>query len=560
MVAKNIITVFNIIKEGLDFMSMFGDYKAYKRYEPAYANWKQSRDIMDAKRLEYLKQNPQEYNPEDVQRGKTLLRAIDIMDEYSQKRAEDTEVATESAVGWGTDLAVLAGGALGYSLSKFKGVQKFLGKFTGKGKSAEGIASLLSTGLGAVFGMVAAFPLYAWASKIEVSASRRGRFEAMRKDLKSPNGFAVLTPEQIQQAKIISQNIQIPKEKDSLLDFGSGFKSIRDMIKENEIYKAQRREFEAKLEDEKVHLNDKMSPEEVEKAQKDQQLLTKLVEKIDIASQDYAENVELLTGTATVGLVALGSLFSALLGKVLNALKIKSASKISSISWIASFLSPIVLSIFAAQVQKEAARVGRYKAKMELLKNPEQLVYVSDENANKISGVSPNTKGKTSMIQFIKDIWKNTGEYNKYKKTSAIEEKRFYKALEYIKLSPEQLKDAETLQKNTFMTFNKVDENSQKFAESIEALGNAINMPVMLISTLAGGLIASKSLNKILSNTKVSKLEQFAGISKFASIMLLSCIPGILLNAYITKEQKQASRIADMLAINELSDYRQFRG
>ena len=245
--------------------------------------------------------------------------------------------------------------------------------------------------------------------------------------------------------------------------------------------------------------------------------------------------------------------------KVLNALKIKSASKISSISWIASFLSPIILSIFAAQIQKEAARIGRYKAKMELLKKPEQLVYVSNENANKTSEFTPNSKGKTSMIQFVKDIWKDTQAYKQYKKNEAPEEKKFYKALEQIKLSPEQLKDAQMLQRNTFKTFNKVDEKSQQYAESIEALGNAVNMPVMLISSSAGLLIAGKKLNKTLSKAKVSKLEQFAGFSKFASIMLLSCIPGVLLNAYITKEQKQASRIADMLAINELSDYRQFR-
>ncbi len=557
--AKNTISMFNIIKEGLNFMSMFGDYKAYKHYEPAYDSWKMGRDIMEAKRLEYLKQNPQEFNLEDVQRGKTLLRAIDIMDEYSQKRAEDTEIATENTVGWGVDLAIFAGGALGCYLSKFEVVQKFLSKFIGKGKSAKDLTSITSSVIGIVVAIMAAFPLYAWASKIEVSASRRGRFEAMRKDLKNPNGFAILTPEQIKQAKIISQNIQIPKEKDSLLDFGSGFKSIKDMIKENEIYKAQRREFEARLEDEKVHLNDKMTSEEVEKAKKDQQLLTKLVEKLDIASQDYAENVELLTGTATVGLMALGSLFSALLSKVLNALKVKSASKIASISWIASFLSPIILSIFAAQIQKEAARVGRYKAKMELLKNPEQLVYVSDENANKISAFTLNTKGKTSMIQFIKDIWKDTQAYKQYKKNEASEEKKFYKALEQIKLSPEQLKDAQMLQRNTFKTFNKVDEKSQQYAESIEALGNAVNIPVMLISSSAGLLLAGKILNKTLSKAKASKLEQIAGLSKSASIMLLSCIPGILLNAYITREQKQASRIADMLAINELSNYRQFR-
>ena len=41
---------------------------------------------------------------------------------------------------------------------------------------------------------------------------------------------------------------------------------------------------------------------------------------------------------------------------------------------------------------------------------------------------------------------------------------------------------------------------------------------------------------------------------------MLAMIPAILLDIYITKEQKNASRVADMLAINELSDYRQFRG
>ena len=40
--------------------------------------------------------------------------------------------------------------------------------------------------------------------------------------------------------------------------------------------------------------------------------------------------------------------------------------------------------------------------------------------------------------------------------------------------------------------------------------------------------------------------------------VMLSSLPSIGVNAYITKEQKKASRVADMLAINELSDYRQF--
>ena len=45
---------------------------------------------------------------------------------------------------------------------------------------------------------------------------------------------------------------------------------------------------------------------------------------------------------------------------------------------------------------------------------------------------------------------------------------------------------------------------------------------------------------------------------KYISTILLSTLPSIGINAYITKEQKKASRIANMLAINEMQDYRNF--
>ncbi len=83
-------------------MSTFGDYKTYKKYEPLYSNWKNQRDMVEAKRAEYLRLNPDKVNQEDLQRGKALIRAIDIMDEYSQKRAENMEIATETAVSYGT--------------------------------------------------------------------------------------------------------------------------------------------------------------------------------------------------------------------------------------------------------------------------------------------------------------------------------------------------------------------------------------------------------------------------------------------------------------------------
>ena len=53
-------------------MSMFGDYKSYKNYEPVYPNWKNKRDKLEAKRMAYLEKHPELINQEDIQRGQVL--------------------------------------------------------------------------------------------------------------------------------------------------------------------------------------------------------------------------------------------------------------------------------------------------------------------------------------------------------------------------------------------------------------------------------------------------------------------------------------------------------
>ena len=70
---------------------MFGDYKAYKKYAPQYAEWKGARDLAEAKRQEFLHLNPKEINKDDIQKSKALLRAIDIMDEFSQNYYDQKE-------------------------------------------------------------------------------------------------------------------------------------------------------------------------------------------------------------------------------------------------------------------------------------------------------------------------------------------------------------------------------------------------------------------------------------------------------------------------------------
>ena len=538
-------------------MSMFGDYSAYKKYEPVYDEWKKQRDVNEAKRIEYLKQNPEAVNPDDIKRGKTLLRAIDIMDEYSQRNAENMEVATESVAGMALTFAMGLGALAGFATSQIKSVNKFLMSILKKmkPKTANIFASMIPSLAGVVFATAAAFPVFALAAKAEIAASKKGRFEAMKNELSDPRAFAVLTDEQMSEvqnkAKEVSKEEIKQKEKKGFME---GLRLMKGTIWESKEYKAQRKEFEDKISAQKEYFDKDFTQEEIEDAKKDQQLLTKLVEKIDIASQDYAENAELGTSALVTSVFAFSSLMDMGLTKLMTAMKVKSASVISAALKVFTIAATLGTSIASASIQKEASRIGRFKIKEHLTKHPESLVYVSDEATGEISDVEIQGYHKPGFFHFMRHVWGDNKRYQQYKKNEANDEKRFYKALEEIEITPEQEKDAKRLQKNTFMTFNKVDHNSQKYSESVEALGQSVAYPISTVLAIVGAAVGTPYLLKGGKNG----FEYIKNMSKYFSIMILSILPSIAINAYITKKQKRASRVADMQAIKELGDYRDF--
>lgn len=538
-------------------MSMFGDYSAYKKYEPFYDEWKKQRDIQEAKRLEYLKSNPDAVNSEDIKRGKTLLRAIDIMDEYSQRNAENMEVATESVSSMAISFAVMGGTLAGFVISRIGRVNKFLMSMLAKMKpqKAQMVAAIIPSLGGVIAATAAAFPIFALAAKAEIAASKKGRFEAMKNELNDPRAFAILTDEQMTEVKSKADEIPVEKVKQKeKKGFMEGMRLMKGTIWESKAYKAQRKEFEDKINAQSKYFDKDFTPEEIEDAKKDQQLLTKLVEKIDIASQDYAENAELGISALITTVFAFSSLMERGLTKLMNAMKIKSALTISTALKVFTFVATLGASIASASITKEASRIGRFKVKDHLSKHPESLVYVSDEKTGEISDVEIEDYHKPGFFNFMRHVWSDNNRYQKYKKNEANDEKRFYKALENIEITPEQEKDAKRLQKNTFMTFNKVDHNSQKYSESVEALGQSVTYPIIQIAFLIGSVIGLP----YIFNIGKGGLQKVKNLYKYFSIIFLSTLPAIIANAYITKKQKRASRVADMLAIQELSDYRNF--
>ena len=240
---------------------------------------------------------------------------------------------------------------------------------------------------------------------------------------------------------------------------------------------------------------------------------------------------------------------------MLKALKIQASNKISVIVKGLSIGAFAIMGIISAQINKQASRVGRYVVKKDLMKNPNNFVYVSDEQANQITDAEIKQTKKQNIFAFLIQALKDNKEFKKYQKTIGKEERKFYKATEMLELSDEQLNDAKRLQKNTFRTFNKIDENSQKFSESIEAFGQAVAYPINTIFSLGAAAFAAPYLFKE-AKTNAQKAANF---TKYMGIVFLSTIPAMFINAYITREQKKASRIADMNAINELNDYRKFK-
>lgn len=550
-------------------MDVINNYKSYQKYLSEYAVWRDQQDLEREKRLEYLKNNPDKINPEDVQRGKILLHAIDVMDEYSQSYAEDMEVATEFATGQVVGLATMGGMLLGAPLAGLKSVKKLAAKISKNVHGAGMIVSMLPSVIGMLVGTAASFPVIIWATKLQVGASRKGRFEAMRTDLKNPAIFSVLTAEQMKKAKNASKSIQLDEKEKKRFDKNSGmginpmdtFKTLKKYYSKGGEYEKQKAEFDNNLkQNEKLFDKVRLSEEQIRSAKRDQQILADMVRRIDVASQDYAENAELATNTLTTLALGTGGLVGWISSKLLKLMKIKGGASAKVIPWVVGVSIPVIMSIYAAKVQKQASRVGRFKVKQEMMNNPASLVYVDDKITDSMNGVKlPPRSEKPNIFKFFIQLVKDNKAYNQYKKTELFEHLKFNKAVENLELSPEQIKDAKALQMNVFKTFNKVDEKSQTYSESVEAMGQMAQQGVSMFGSLAAMGISAAMMLKMLKNMdKITKPSFGSIFIKAFAPFLLVILPVIGIDIYTTKAQKKASRVADMLALKELEDYRHY--
>lgn len=137
-------------------------------------------------------------------------------------------------------------------------------------------------------------------------------------------------------------------------------------------------------------------------------------------------------------------------------------------------ISAIPAALIALKLQKSAARAGRYTAKRELEKDPRNFIGYTEEDFEEVKEVKGEKKTFAQKVKetalFVPTVIKQYYAYDKYKRTEFKDHQLLTEQLQKSEdITSEQLRDAKNLQRKLFNTFEKVDDNSQLYSESMEA-------------------------------------------------------------------------------------------
>ena len=216
-------------------------------------------------------------------------------------------------------------------------------------------------------------------------------------------------------------------------------------------------------------------------------------------------------------------------------------------------LTGIAGAIIGLKLQKSAARAGRFTAKRELEKNPENFIGYTKDDYEEVQDVKSTNKKPNKFKEyalFLPNVMKQYWAYSKYKKNEYKEKQALKELLKKQDVTPEQLREAKNLQRKLFNTFEKVDDNSQVYSESMEAateiaqpfiqyggIALAVSPAIYtLVQVVRGKITGAKFVDKIvtkLSNT--TNLMQKKWFKKYLS-HVEDNVAGKLDNIKVTKK------------------------
>lgn len=527
---------------------------SYSTYKKEYSQWREEKDIRAAKRQEYLRRNPDAIKDYDLQRAKILLSAVDMMDKSVTNKSDNIGTYFESLANMGLGYGALGGVTLGYFLKKNKSVKNFIDKFTNKNQASKNIANMVLTATSGILGILAVYPLYSFFTDRQDKINRKRRFDIMEKELKDPKIFVVLDSKQ---KKVFKKNLEKIKAEKTPIQINiikKDLKSIKQISKEIINYNDNQSELKEKYRTDRSFYDKELTDKEIRNAKKDKVLLSVLIREINMRAQTYTEKMDRITNNIITATFALGSLFVLGYESIAKKLKLKHSSFPAGLGILLLTAS----TIFGTWATKRAGEVGRFNARQELTKNPEQLVYISNRKTETIddSEIELEERKNTKSLEFLKNFFRHNKEYKVWKKKTSLSGKDITKAMENIELSPQQIQDGERLRKNMFKTFYKVDKNTQNYSSKIQLANETLKYPITLTLGTIGSIWGLRHLANIRRATNAK--DVLKNTLKYLITTSVFIIPSFFINSYFAKAQKMGARISDMITMKELEDYRFF--
>lgn len=526
------------------------------------------------------------------QYGRTIVDVINTMDQHSIDKSEDASVALDYFL-FPLVLTTMFGG---YGLGSIIGKKIDKTKFGPKLKNVKPFLGLVGV---IIANSILLSPIKIFQAKITKQASRIARFQTRENDLKDSRNFVVYNDEQLQEAKKIAETLPVIKEnrqdkfnKDTFNPIASYSRTKKtfDDLKKDETNYEQWKEKYLKIEEQKKESFKTLNPskEEISKAEKDRDIMLNTIKKVENNALEYYNNMEmalyLVNKVVSVTSLALGTGLTGLITLAVEKSKTLKNNKVANvlkpIPIVLSVIADLIIMAPGNKLIKDAARIGRFKAKQELLKDPQNFIAYDDEQKKTVNiGDVSKEKRKGLFARFkddikaIKQLQNDAKDYKNYMDTEHKEELKLQEALKRVKISEQQNKDAINLQKQAFHSFEKMDEKAQRYTDDTDAAvdsvriisGSAVGLAARLASIfIAGEIITKANEGKVpdglWKTIKVifTKKFPFKGV---LGLLIPYFVPSLVMAPLTIKGvqiKKDAGKIGVMNAMQDLEDPKNF--
>jgi hypothetical protein len=589
-----------------------------------YPQWQAEQTKRRKEREAWLEEHPASESEQQKSQeyARVMVDAINTMDAYAINKSEDVATLSKTASGFvvGAFGIVAELGGLLWSVSKHgkktidgwaRGLMKqnnFIGETARKMgpfvleqvlHQVAMIAPLL------VVSIVATVPVALLTGQFEKQAARVARFQARQNKLYDPKNFVQYTPEQLAIAKANADDEdpgEPPTNKNAnALNPFSGFgilaeatKTAQDLTADNHRYEAWKKNFHAEEEalEAKQEAEKEQPATDAEKRQAvlEQRRLNTIIQAVELQSQTYVSNAEKVvgatmgTGEVLAGLLALVNWGLLSAGQAIKLLPSDADKPIMNflkngpglvLPILAMFL-PTLLAPSSVQLIKDAARIGRFKAKQELMANPQLFLEKLGRTEQQPEDEKPKTLWEKVIEPFkqLKQYHKDTKAYKEWEKDGWQEEKKLEQALKHtVKPTEQQLKGAKTLQSQAFYAFETIDEQTQRLADDTETRTNVIEQLVSPVLGIVANLsmlgvilyMAAKTVGGLKPKQGANLADKAQGFAQSLSqaflpapLAVLAFIvpfaPLLALGLWGANARQQAAQVGVMLGSEKLED------